>query len=546
MQFDGPLAAPPGVAVAVDVDGDVHRWAVTNDSDRPVTLDRVGLRWRLARPPERMFRNGYQSWSPSGGGPFPDGPIPAAPGLVRAMYHADATPAPAGETRSELVTALDLGADGAVVLGFDGGDRHDGTFRVTGAAVVAEAYLGGTELQPGERRELHAVRVREGDVHDGLDEWAGWAGAASGARRAAPFQVGWCSWYHYFAAVTEADVSTNLRAAGDWPLDVFVVDDGYQAAIGDWLVTNDRFPSGLGALAASIASTGLTPGLWLAPFLASPSSAVASTHPEWLVRRRSGRPAVGMVNPAWGGEVHVLDTTRPDVLAHLEAVASSLAAMGWRYLKLDFTYAPSFDAQWHDPSATPAQRVRTAYEAIRSGAGDDTFLLGCGAPLGPCIGAVDGMRIGPDVAPAWEPRRAVEGYEDAAPATANAWRNTLARSFMHRRLWLNDPDCVMLRTTDTALTPDQVEAWAMAVAVSGGMVMVSDDLSRLGDGAHALLGRVLEIATSIDDRAVSGPSPRCPDLLDRWTPTTLQAGDLLFVGDPAHGTAHLRPRGRQP
>jgi hypothetical protein len=55
---------------------------------------------------------------------------------------------------------------------------------------------------------------------------------------------------------------------------------------------------------------------------------------------------------------------------------------------------------WRDRSLTPAQRVRAGYDAIRRGAGDDTFLLGCGAPQGACIGVVDGMRIGPDVAPA--------------------------------------------------------------------------------------------------------------------------------------------------
>ena len=57
-------------------------------------------------------------------------------------------------------------------------------------------------------------------------------------------------------------------------------------------------------------------------------------------------------------------------------------------------------------ASTPIRRappisVRAGFEAVRRGAGDDTFLLGCGAPLGPTIGVVDGMRIGPDVAPWW-------------------------------------------------------------------------------------------------------------------------------------------------
>jgi alpha-galactosidase len=264
---------------------------------------------------------------------------------------------------------------------------------------------------------------------------------------------------------------------------------------------------------------------------------VARRHPDWFLRRPSGRPAVGNVNPPWGGEVWVLDTTRPDVLSHLRDLATTLAAMGWRYLKLDFTYAPSLDGEWHDPSLTPAQRVRQAYDAVRAGAGDETFLLGCGAPLGPCIGVVDGMRIGPDVAPTWEPASTLPGYGDTAPAAVNAWRNTLARSFMHRRLWLNDPDCLMLRTSGTKLTEVQVRAWADAVAVSGGMAIVSDDLSILGAAAAELLDDVLAVGRAVDDAAVARAAPACPDLMDRWTPTTLTGGGFTLTGDPVAGRA---------
>lgn len=252
------------------------------------------------------------------------------------------------------------------------------------------------------------------------------------------------------------------------------------------------------------------------------------------MQRSTDRPLIGAVNPGWGGVTWVLDTTLPEVQAHLESVARTLVAMGWTYLKLDFTYAPSFDGLWHDPALTPAERVRAGYDAIRRGAGDDAFLLGCGAPQGPCIGVVDGMRIGPDVAPHWLP---VEGtpYPDTGPATVNAWRNTLARSFQHRRLWLNDPDCVMLRTTDTELSEAQIDTWAQAVALSGGMVLVSDDLALLPAATRARLDELLTIARAADAAAAAGTTPACPDLLDTWTPTTLESVTRL-TADPTTGT----------
>ena len=119
------------------------------------------------------------------------------------------------------------------------------------------------------------------------------------------------------------------------------------------------------------------------------------------------------------------------------------------------------------------------------------------------------MRIGPDVAPFWDaPADVWEGslYRDVAPSTANAQRATIARQFQHRRLWLNDPDCLMLRTTATELTPAQVEDWAMTVARSGGMALVSDDLALLGGDSRQLLDRVLEIGRAADAPSVTSAS----------------------------------------
>ncbi len=353
-------------------------------------------------------------------------------------------------------------------------------------------YLNG-ELRGGERE------------YASLEEWAGEAGRVHHARVNAPFQVGWCSWYHYFDKVTEDDIRRNLALSNDWPFDVFQIDDGFQPSIGDWLRTNEKFPSELEALAADITSAGCRPGLWIAPFLAAPDSAVATQHPDWFAAHESGQRLIGMYNEPWGGFVHVLDTTNPEVLAHLEATARALVSAGFTYLKLDFTYAPGLAGTYVDPTQTPDQRVRAGFDAIRRGAGDDTFLLGCGAPLGATIGAVDGMRIGPDVAPWWEfpdGRWFPPGYKATSPSTASALRAVEARQFMHRKLWLNDPDCVMLRTSHTELTLEQVRRWATAVGDSGGMVLVSDDLALLDADARSLLDDVIARGREVDAVAI--------------------------------------------
>ncbi|HUI04704.1 MAG TPA: alpha-galactosidase [Acidimicrobiales bacterium] len=545
-------------------------WALSNRSDVAVAVRSLSIVFGVddVAPPLRMFRHGYQSWSPSGVATLGVDRDPSSIAhfeFLQALHNADqrdvTTP---GELRSEWVTVLADAAGALLLVGFTAGTQHDGTLRLrpTGDGRVelwAEAFLGDSVLDPGERRVLHGIAVREGDGRhptELLGEWAASAGRSGGARTGAPYQVGWCSWYHYFDAVTEAAFRENLARADDWPFDVFQLDDGFQSAVGDWLDTNDSFPSGLGALADAVRAAGRRPGLWLAPFLAAPDSRVAIEHPEWLARRRqpdgTSAPLYVWWNPAWRGGhdgfVYGLDTTRPEVLAHLEETARRVAELGFEYLKLDFTFAPSVDGVWGDASCTPAQRVRAGFEALRRGAGDGTFILACGAPLSHVVGVVDAMRIGPDVAPLWALERSAEvvpGYLDVQPATRGAYAATLARSFMHRRLWLNDPDCVMLRTTSTDLRPAAARTWARAVGLSGGSALVSDNLALLDREARAVLDETLTFGHAADAAARAGAAPAAPDLMDHPAATTFTAAGYTLITEPATGSSTLLTPDRQ-
>jgi alpha-galactosidase len=539
--------------VLVEVTGEDRalRWSVQARESAPIALDAVGLVWDAgpAGDGPRMFVNGYQSWSPTrtmrlgvDQDPSRDPrPLP----LVRAAFHADPGVARAGELRSEQVTVLATAASHRRCVGFTGGEHHAGTVRArivdSRVELCAEAWLGGAVVEPGSPRALHSLAIEDGDDASSLLEaWAGRVGADGGARAGAPFTVGWCSWYQYFGDVSERVVRDNLALADAWPFDVFQLDDGYQRAIGDWLDTNERFPSGVAGIAADIAASGRTPGLWLAPFLAAPGSEVARRHPEWLARAPAGDGfAIGMYNDAWGGVMASLDTTRPEVLDHLTATAAALVDAGYKYLKLDFTFSAAMPGRYADPTRTPAERVRAGYDAVRRGAGDDVFVLACGAPIGAVVGSVDAMRVGADVAPWWTtpPGRGElqPGYEATTPATRNAFVNTCTRSFMHRRLWSNDPDCVMLRRDGTQLSEAAATAWGDTIGCSGGLVLVSDDLARLGPEARRRLDDIVEHGRAADAGSLAGHPPRCDGLLDVAGPTGLAGSGGTTRVDPETG-----------
>jgi alpha-galactosidase len=505
------------------------QWSVANASDRDLDLDAVALVWDggAAGDAPRLFANGYQSWTPTRtlqlGVDVDPSRDPRSIPLVRAAFHADPGVCAPGELRSEQVAVLANGDRARVGIGFVGGASHAGTIRVRVVddrlEIAATAWFGGATLRSGERRVLHPLVIEQHDDPSVLlERWADRTGRAERARVDSPFLSGWCSWYHYFEHVTERDIFANLALADDWPFDVFQVDDGFQRAIGDWLHTNDRFPSGVEGVANAIRASGRTAGLWIAPFLAAPDSDVATAHPEWLVRAPEGEsPAIGMYHDVWGGVMWQLDTTNPEVVDHLAVTAAALVDAGYRYLKLDFTFSASMPGRFADPTRTPAERVRAGYDAIRRGAGDDVFILGCGAPLGAVVGSVDGMRIGADVAPWWDAPADAErqpAYEETTAATKHAYVNTCTRSFMHRRLWSNDPDCIMLRNRETRLSRESAARWAETVGASGGLVVVSDDLSLIDADGRRLLDEVLVHAREVDAAARGGSTPRALGLLD--------------------------------
>ncbi len=325
------------------------------------------------------------------------------------------------------------------------------------------------------------------------------------------------------------------------PVDVVQLDGGYQRAYGDWLETNEKFPSGLEFLARRVREAGFTPGIWTAPFCVVPESRVFREHREWLLRDGDGLLRC-LHDVSWspGGWVYALDPTHPEVGPHLERIFRTTVEMGFTYQKLDFLYVVALRADAHDPRLTRAQRLRRGLEAIRAGAGEDAFVLGCGCPLGPAIGVVDGMRIGPDTGPWWAPlgeqgiagiEPTIPGLEPTVPAARNALRNTLARAWMHRRLWLNDPDCLVARDKESQLTVHEVRTLAASIAVTGGMTIVSDDVSALGSEQRALIRETLRLARAVDHACADGGVMVAPLLADELPPalTASAAGDTLVM-----------------
>jgi alpha-galactosidase len=397
----------------------------------------------LPIPPQSYYRHGWQSWSLT--------TWQAAnfqlPTLKPAILHPLQTdpqyalyPTPNGS----WLGAVELEKEKVLLLGSLGLEAH--------------VALHGQQSQ-GDAARLHGwYEVGAGDWFVGYGEesavfarYAELLGKRLGTAPGKPTPRVWCSWYSLYGAIHEGLLDRVFAGLDGLPFDVLQIDDGWEVKVGDW-EANEKFPSGMQALAANIRASGRTAGLWLAPLLVVPSSNLFHQHRDWLLRDANGK--LVSAGHLWGEALYTLDTTHPKALAWLAALMKKVRAWGFDYLKLDFLYAGALPGKRHVDMPREAA-YRQGLQAMREAMGADAYFLACGAPILPSLGLCDALRIGPDVAGEWESHRdAVLLYNPTTPGTRNAIRTTINRLWL-KPLVATDPDVAYFCSLYNSLTAEQ-------------------------------------------------------------------------------------------
>ena len=400
----------------------------------------------------------------------------------------DHHPCTPNKFRADYMTAIRDSSNGRIIMaGFITSADQYGRFNVEfDESGIKEwnavSSCDGILVEKDEVVSSEVFAVFEGsDLYHMQCEFAEIWGRRMKARTSAELPLGWCSWYYYFSDVTENDILTNTRFLAKnrekLPVKYIQLDDGYQPALGDWLDYNQNFPNGLAELAKNIKKEGFTPALWVGPFMGFEKSKLLAEHPEYFIHDKNGNVMFPM---GWrGGMTAALDGTNPATCEFLKKLFKSIRELGFDYVKLDFMMLSAGipgESVFFDPKATRAQALRRGLEAIREGFGDDGFILGCTTPLGPVIGLVDGERIGTDICKKWQNKPLTF---DEGISIPNVCRNIINRSYMHRRLWLSDPDTLLIRKEGTEFTEEESKLWFEALRLAGGMLLSGDRLDTL-------------------------------------------------------------------
>lgn len=209
----------------------------------------------------------------------------------------------------------------------------------SGVAVLG----GGEELLAGEIRlapgESYASPSLFGSYGDGLDELS--ARIHQFVRRmpgraTRPRPVTLNTWEAVYFDQDLRGLADLADLAASVGVERFVLDDGWfggrrddTTSLGDWQVSAEIWPQGLGPLVDHVRSLGMEFGLWFEPEMISPDSDIARLHPEWIM-------SSGHRMPVSFRNQQVIDLANPDAYAYvLFAISNLVAEHSIDYIKWD-------------------------------------------------------------------------------------------------------------------------------------------------------------------------------------------------------------------
>ncbi len=152
--------------------------------------------------------------------------------------------------------------------------------------------------------------------------------------------------------VNEENILSLAEKAAKIGSELFVIDDGWQSALGDWDADPLKFPNGLRPVVEKVAKLGMKFGLWIEPESFELKSKLYAKHPDWAMCYPGSKPDIKCRADVDRTSI-MLNLAKKEVAEYLYNVIHKLVAeTGVSYLKLDmncyFTSPGGSERLWID------------------------------------------------------------------------------------------------------------------------------------------------------------------------------------------------------
>lgn len=344
------------------------------------------------------------------------------------------------------------------------------SFQAVEKSIVAGVEMDKVLVRAGESRRSEEMVFAFEPVDTATSIWTRWVAATHGARLHRGPVYGWCSWYDRTTQIDEAHIREVTRTIEENPnvfgKGIIQIDDGYQKMDGDWSA-NEKFPSGLAAVARRIGEAGCTPGVWFAPLMMNPDHPWQKRHPDAMQTNAQGINTFMNANSFHPAGANWINPSHPESKRFLSGIIKDARDNGFGYIKIDFN---GIGDKFVDPTQTRLQAFRELYALYREAAGDGMYILSClGQPTRGVVGFIDAARVGPD----------------SHPANLDKCLPSVLRFQIYDKVWWhNDADvsylAKKLESRKVGYTPQgegMWRSWHNIVALIGGTAMISEPIN---------------------------------------------------------------------
>jgi alpha-galactosidase len=265
--------------------------------------------------------------------------------------------------------------DGGIAVGHAENTPRRVSLPVQGQRGAVRVAVCGREkhnLRPGERFETPEtfVAVHDGDYFTALTSYRrlmSERGLTPAVPPASSYEPIWCAW-GYERSCTTALIEGTLPKVKELGLSWAVIDDGWQAMIGDWTLDRTKYPNGdadMRRLVSDIRAGGLKPRLWYSPLSAAPGSDLLHDHADMLLLDKEG----AVQNISWWNSFYLCPGYAKTVEHTQGLIKKFIGEWGFAGLKIDGQHlnnvAPCFNpAHHHARPEESVEGLQTFFRAI--------------------------------------------------------------------------------------------------------------------------------------------------------------------------------------
>lgn len=159
--------------------------------------------------------------------------------------------------------------------------------------------------------------------------------------------------------MTEKNLIAEIRRAAELGVDIFVLDDGWEQAQGEWTPHEERLPNGLKPVREELDRHGIKMGLWFSPMGIDKTTQRYKDHPEWVIKDSEGNPVIAQ----WGHPAFDFVSGFYDLFV---SDCKKMIDEGARFFKWDAinTFYSSLPGLHHGSAAYSEAELRARYEYL--------------------------------------------------------------------------------------------------------------------------------------------------------------------------------------